>query len=50
MKHHGEVALVASETVEKVWQHILYIQELIKKYGYQLHDIFNTGESALFYV
>ena len=47
IKHHGEATLSASETVEKKQQHI---QELIKKHGYQLRDIFNTDESRLFYM
>jgi hypothetical protein len=47
MKHHGEAASVASETVEKEQQRI---RELIKNCGYQLRDIFNTDESGLFFV
>ncbi|KIK95656.1 hypothetical protein PAXRUDRAFT_140193 [Paxillus rubicundulus Ve08.2h10] len=47
MKQHGKAASVASETVRKEQ---LHIQELIKKYGYKLHDILNANETSLFYV
>ncbi|KIK76349.1 hypothetical protein PAXRUDRAFT_170205, partial [Paxillus rubicundulus Ve08.2h10] len=46
MKHHGKAASVASKTVDKERPRI---QELIKKCGYQLCDIFNADESSLFY-
>lgn len=46
MKRHGEAASTSAETVkhERKW-----IQALIQKYGYKLHDIFNMDETGLFY-
>jgi Fe-S cluster assembly scaffold protein SufB len=46
IKRHSEAASVASEVVEKEQQ---CVQELIKRHGYQLRDIFNTDESGLCY-
>jgi hypothetical protein len=46
IKRHGEAASSASEIVKKERQ---CMQELIKNYGYQLCDIFNTDESGLCY-
>jgi hypothetical protein len=46
LKRHGEAASVTSTSVEKEWHRL---QELIEKSGYQLRDIFNTDETALFY-
>ena len=45
-KHHGEAASADLETVEGEQQRI---QELIKKYGYELCNIFNMDETGLFY-
>lgn len=47
IKHHGEAASVASETVDS---ERLCLQELIKRLGYKPCDIFNADESGLFYV
>jgi hypothetical protein len=46
MKQHGEAALENADTVEQKRKRI---QELIKKYGYWLHDIFNMNKTGLFY-
>lgn len=46
MKRHGEAASASADTVEKERKRI---QELIVKYGYELHDIFNMDETGLFY-
>jgi orotate phosphoribosyltransferase len=46
MKHHGEAASANAKTVERERKQI---QELIAKYGYQLHDIFNMDETGLFW-
>jgi hypothetical protein len=46
IKDHGEAASANLETVEREQQRI---QELIKKYGYELRDIFNMDETGLFY-
>ena len=46
MKRHGEAASAHAITVEKKRKRI---QELIEKYGYKLHDIFNIDETGLFY-
>jgi len=45
-KRHGEAASAASETIDKERRRL---QELIKKLGYELRDIFNTDETGLFY-
>jgi hypothetical protein len=48
-KRHGEAAsadMCHMSTVERERQRI---QELIKKYGYELRDIFNMDETGLFY-
>jgi hypothetical protein len=42
-KRHGEAASADSETVEREQSRI---QELIKKYGYELRDIFNMDETV----
>jgi hypothetical protein len=47
IKRHGEAASVSVDTVEHERKRI---QELIKKYGYELRDIFNMDETGLFYV
>jgi cupin superfamily acireductone dioxygenase involved in methionine salvage len=46
MRQHGEAGLSNAETVGKERKQI---QELIKKYGYELQDIFNMDETGLFY-
>jgi Tc5 transposase DNA-binding domain len=46
IKRHGEAASASVDTVE---QERKRIQELIKKYGYELRDIFNMDETGLFY-
>ncbi len=46
MKRHGEAASANADTVETERKRI---QELIKKYGYRLRDIFNMDETGLFY-
>lgn len=46
MRKHGEAASPQAETVEKERKRI---QELIKKYGYELRNIFNMAETGLFY-
>ena len=46
MKRHGEAASSSAETVEREQKRI---QELIKKCGYKLQDIFNMDETGLFY-
>ena len=45
-KRHGEAGSADAATVERERQ---CIQELIKKYGYELRDIFNMDETGLFY-
>ena len=45
-KWHGEAASADADTVDAERKRI---QELIQKYGYQLHDIFNMDETGLFY-
>ena len=47
LKRHGEAGSADSETVERERERI---QELIKKCGYKLRDIFNMDETGLFYV
>jgi hypothetical protein len=47
MKRHGEGA---SADPEHVAQEKQRVQELIKKYGYRLKDVFNMDETGLFYV
>ena len=44
MKGHGEAALSRAETVERNRKQI---QELIKKWGYKLQDIFKMEETKL---
>ncbi len=46
LKRHGEAASVGIETAEQERQRI---RELIKGYGVELQDIFNTDETGLFY-
>ena len=46
IKCHGEVASVASETVDS---ERLRLQELIKRLGYKPCDIFNANKSGSFY-
>jgi hypothetical protein len=46
MRWHGEAGSSNAETVEKERKQV---QELIKKYGYELRDIFNMDEMGLFY-
>jgi hypothetical protein len=46
MRRHSEAGLLNAETVEKERK---WIQELIKKYGYELQDIFNMDKTGLFY-
>ena len=46
MRRHGEAGSSNAETVEKERKQI---QELIKKYGYKLWDIFNMDETGFFY-
>jgi cupin superfamily acireductone dioxygenase involved in methionine salvage len=46
MRRHGKAGLSNAETVEKERKRI---QKLIKKYGYELRDIFNMDEMGLFY-
>jgi hypothetical protein len=46
MKRHGEAASENGTTVE---QERKRIQKLIKKYRYELHDIFNMDETGVFY-
>jgi hypothetical protein len=45
-RRHGEAGSSSTDTVEKERKRI---QELIKKYGYRLKDIFNMDETGLFY-
>jgi hypothetical protein len=45
-KRHGEGGSVDLERVERERRRI---QELIKKYGYELRDIFNMDETGLFF-
>jgi hypothetical protein len=45
-KRHGEAASADPQVAER---ERLHIQELIKKYGYELRDIFNMDETGLFY-
>ena len=47
MRRHGEAASADADTVNAERKRI---QELIKKHGYQLHDIYNMDETGLFYV
>ena len=47
IKQHGEAALVSADTIEKERKRI---QELIKKYGYELRNIFNIDKMDLFYM
>jgi hypothetical protein len=47
MRRHGEAGSSNAETVEKEREQI---QELIKKYGYELRDMFNMDETGHFYV
>ena len=46
MRRHGEAASANADTVNAERQRI---QELIKKHGYQLRDIYNMDETGLFY-
>jgi hypothetical protein len=46
VKRHGEAASANADTVEKERKRI---QELIKRYGYRLRDVFNMDETGLFY-
>ena len=46
MKRHGEAVSVLPDTIEN---ERLRIQELIKKKGYKLRDIFNADETSFFY-
>jgi hypothetical protein len=46
LKHYGEAASASTETIENERKRI---QELIKKYRYELRDIFNMDETGLFY-
>ena len=46
MKRYGEAASSSAGTVEKERKRI---QEIIQKYGYELHNIFNMDETGLFY-
>lgn len=46
MRRHGEAGSARAETVERERKRI---QELIKKYGYELRNIFNMDETGLFY-
>jgi hypothetical protein len=45
-KSHGEAGSALAEDVEK---ERLRVQELIRKYGFRLRDIFNMDETGLFY-
>ena len=47
MRQHGEAGSSDAETVEEERE---WIQELIKKYGYELWDMFNMDETGHFYV
>ena len=47
MKCYGDATSIALDTVDKEQ---LRIQELIKRLGYKLCDIFNADETGLFYV
>jgi hypothetical protein len=46
IKRHSKAASASIDTME---QERNRIQELIKKYGYELYDIFNMDETGLFY-
>ena len=46
LKRYGEAASASAETIENERKRI---QELIKKYGYELRNIFNMDETGLFY-
>jgi len=46
IKWHGKAASASVNTMEHERKRI---QELIKKYRYELHDIFNMDETGLFY-
>ncbi|KAF8168424.1 hypothetical protein B0H34DRAFT_670593 [Crassisporium funariophilum] len=46
VRQHGKAALANADTVEKERKQT---QELIKKYGYGLRDIFNMDETGLFH-
>ena len=46
MRRHGEAASASANTVNAERERI---QELIKKHGYQLRDIYNMDETGLFY-
>ena len=46
IKRHGEARSSGTKTVENKRKQV---QGLIKKYGYELHDIFNLDEMGLFY-
>lgn len=45
-KRHGEAASGSPEMAEKEQKHI---QELVKMYGVEPQDLFNTDETGLFY-
>jgi len=45
-KRHGDAASSDAKTIEEERKRV---QELIKKYGYKLRDIFNMDETGLFY-
>ena len=46
MRRHGEAASANANTVNAERKRV---QELIKKHGYQLRDIYNMDETGLFY-
>jgi len=45
-KCHGKAASASVEMAEREQQ---YIQKLVKKYGVEPQDLFNTDETGLFY-
>jgi hypothetical protein len=46
LKRHGEAGSASAETIARERRRL---QELIKKYGYELKDLFNMDETGLFY-
>ena len=46
IKRHGEAGSSGAETVENERKRV---QGLVKKYGYELRDVFNMDETGLFY-
>ena len=46
-KQHGEATSTEPKTIEEERKRV---QELVKKFRYALHDIFNMDETGLFYV